>query len=306
MEKTRRALLFILTVMLFTAASLLPAYAFVEQSEEYYVADYAHVLSSNTEDRIIKDNQRLFNMSGGEIVIVTVEYLDGYYTDEYAVSLFNSWGVGSRERNNGMLLLLAVQENKAWLTQGDGIADTFTSDKINNLLEDRFFPEFDKGNYDKAVNSLFDKLIDWYESYYSFDINSTNTANNPVYHVREPVSDYSGGGFRFFGFNIFAIIPFIFIGIIILAIVLSTAGLGFRRRYGYRTGFFSPSIFFFGSRYFRRPWGRPPGGFGGRGGGFGSGGFRSGGGFSSRGGGGRSGGGFSRGGRSSGGGGGRR
>ena len=57
MKKTGRRLLFIISVILFAAASLLPAYAFVEQSEEYYVADYAHVLSSNTEDRIIKENQ---------------------------------------------------------------------------------------------------------------------------------------------------------------------------------------------------------------------------------------------------------
>ena len=119
MKKTGRRLMLIISVILFASAYLLPAYAFVEQSEEYYVADYAHVLSSNTEDRIIKENQKLFNMTGGEIVVVTVEYLDGYYADEYAISLFNSWGV--MERNNGMPLL-AVQENKAWLTLETGEA----------------------------------------------------------------------------------------------------------------------------------------------------------------------------------------
>lgn len=306
MKKTGRALLFIISAILIAAASLSPVYAFVEQSEEYYVADYANVLDEDTEDRIIRENQRLFNMTGGEIVVVTVEYLDGYYADEYAVSLFNSWGVGSRERNNGMLLLLAVQENKAWLTQGDGIASAFNSDKINSLLDKHFFPEFDRGNYDKAVNTLFTKLINWYESYYDFDISGTNVPNNPGYHRREPGSS---GGTYYVGFNFAALFPIIIFLFVILVIVLSIAGAGYRRRYGYRTGFFSPFIFFWGGRHHRHRWNRPPGGFGG---GFSSGGFRSGGGFggrggfSSGGGGGRSGGGFSRGGRSSGGGGGRR
>lgn len=303
MGRIKRAVIFPLIFIIIASASLVTAYAFVEQSDEYYVTDYAGVLKSTTEDRIIKTNQKLFDLTGGEIVIVTVEYLDGYYADEYAVTLFNDWGVGSRERNNGMLLLLAVQENKAWLTCGAGIAGDFDSTKTDSILDKYFFPEFDRGNYDKAVNSTFDKLIDWYEDHYDFDINDRTYSydNGPQYSRRD-------AGFGIFSFNIFAILPFIVIGIIVLVVILGAAGSAYRRRTGFFSSFFMPGIFFFGGSRYNRPWRRPPGGFGGHGGGFGgsSGSGFSRGGFSRGGGSGRSSGGFSRGGRSSGGGGGRR
>ena len=82
--------------------------------------------------------------------------------------------------------------SSAGCTGKQGLADlgrrncrAFPPDEINSMLE-ALFREFDKGNYDKAVNSLFDKLIDWYENYYDFDINSTNTVNNPIFHARNP------------------------------------------------------------------------------------------------------------------------
>lgn len=306
-EPTLRALkrvsLFSCLLLLMTAITLLPAFALVGQSEEYYVADYANVLDNDTENRIVDSNKKLFSQTGGEIVIVTVEYLDGYYSDEYAISLFNRWGVGSKERNNGMLLLLAVQEKKAWLTQGAGIADAFDSDTINNLLDRHFFPEFDKGNYDKAVNTVFDKLIDWYEDYYDFDLNSQNNGYGTGYYSQ---GGYHGGGYGSsprFGFAAIPIMAVIFI-VVLIAIVSSVSRFG---RFGwggrYHTGFFNPMGFLLFNSLRRRPpggfWGPrgPGGGFPGSGGGFSSG----------RGGGRGGGGGFSSGGgRSSGGGGGRR
>jgi uncharacterized protein len=87
-----------------------------------------------------------------------VQYLDGYYSDEYALQLFNDWGVGDAEKNNGMLLLLATMEGKAWLTQGAGIKNDFTDTYINELLDEYFWKDFDKGNFDAAVNKLFPKL----------------------------------------------------------------------------------------------------------------------------------------------------
>ena len=102
-----------LAIVLMLAVSV-PALAVVEQSSEYYVADYASVLSDATEKAIINYNGALETQcSGAQIVVVTVKYLDGMYSDEYANQLFNDWGVGSKDENNGMLLLLAVNENRS-------------------------------------------------------------------------------------------------------------------------------------------------------------------------------------------------
>ncbi len=288
---------------------LTPALAFVEQTDAFYVADYAEVLSRETEDYIVSANQKLYSETGGQIVIVTVQYLDGYYSDEYALQLFNDWGVGDAEKNNGMLLLLATMEGKAWLTQGAGIKNDFTDTYINELLDEYFWKDFDKGNFDAAVNKLFPKLLAWYEDYYQsgaggngYDYDYDNEGYGYYY---EPY--HVSGGLSFFpAVSIFAVIFFF---ICIIAFLGSVFGRTRRRffffgpRIGPRWGggYYNPlppGVFFT-----RGP--RGPGSSGGFGGGRG-GGFGGGGGFSSGGGGGRSGGGFGGGGRGGGGGGGRR
>ena len=127
---------FSLTLALFLCLSMgVSAFAVVDQSESFYVADYSNVLSNDTEQMIINYNGSLEQQcQGAQIVVVTVDYLDGMYSDEYAYQLFNDWGVGSAEYNNGMLLLLAIQENKAWLAYGLGLNSLLDSDQVDLSL----------------------------------------------------------------------------------------------------------------------------------------------------------------------------
>ena len=265
------------------------AFAVVDKSDSFYVADYANVLSPETEQMIINYNGALeYQCRGAQVVVVTVDYLDGMKSSEYATQLFNNWGVGSASENNGVLLLLAVQENKFWMVQGMGITSSLTSDNINSLLDNYLAQPFDAGEYDKGVTDVFMQLLYWYDSYYGSQVVASNpdyrgsyTGPN-AYSPEKSTSSYS-----------------MYSGIIQMVIILLIISMfTSRRRYrrGGGTGFFLP--FWLGSMFGRGSgrgfWddndhrgGR--GGWGG-GGGFGGGGFGGGGGWG--GGGGFGGGGF--------------
>ncbi len=276
------------------------AFAFPEPSDAFYVADYAEVISDSTENTIIQQNNMLYEQTGAQIVVVTVRYLDaGYYADEYAVKLFNDWGVGDAEKNNGILLLLVTEEGKGWLTQGSGIEAYLTNDDIDYMLDKYFWKKFDNGDFDGAVSSLFDELIDWYEDTYDF------TLGDSSYVEIEPESN---SGYSGYSGSISRFLTKLIILIIIIAIISSVSRKGRRRRrQTYVNNFWVPpprmwhrnppmnrpnnyhnNNFRTGSGFNRTSGNR--GGFGSSGG-FGSG--SRGGGFSggSRGGGGRSGGG---------------
>ena len=296
-----------------------PSLAVVSQSPEYYVADYAGVLSDSLEQKIISSNVDLEQKcDGAQIVVVTVEYLDGMYSDEYALQLFNDWGVGSGTANNGMLLLLAPGENKAWLTVGDGIYGSFPSSTIDSYFNKYFWDDFDAGRYEEATSNMLEALFTWYAGYYNVnqDNGGYTDGNNGGYNDGyndgyEPYSPWA------------SIIVWIFIVGIIVFIILIAAFSDRRRHRAYYTHMGMPIPMYYpwymwygphrtwwygpggpgwrgGPRGPRGPGGRPPGGSGG-GGGFG--GFGGGGGFGGFGGGGGMGGG---GGGFGGGGGGRR
>lgn len=298
----------LLLALIFTFALALPlnASALVEKSSAFYVADYANVLTDETERMIISTNAALEKTTGGQIVVVTVEYLDGLKSDEYAVRLMNQWGVGDKTKNNGMLLLLATQENKAWLTQGAGITGSFTDSKINDLFNKYFWKDFDKGNYDTAVNAMFKQMVSWYEGYYHVNILSGSTGS-----TNSNVVTSSGGSYTMTNYKnsiSLSSLIWLFIKIALVLFILfrifSPWGVG-RRFYGPRPYVPFMPFMFMGMPFFRGRhwdhhndrWRGGGGGFGGFGGGFGG---HSGGGG---GGGGGFGGGF--GGHSGGGGGGR-
>ena len=271
----------LLLALLFSLLTLLPALAFVEPSGAFFVTDKAEVLTPNTENKIISQNELLEEETGAQIVVVTMTYLDeeDYYADEYAVQLMNDWGVGDGEKNNGMLLLLVTEAGKAWLSTGDGINEALDNDQVGTLLSRWFWKKFDAGDYDGAVSDLFDRLIDWYEDYYGFRLGSgIQTAETGQQEERGGIS------------------PVLLIVIIVIALISL-----------FRSGFFG----IFTPR--RRTWGFGPGSGYSRGSTYRSGGYRSsgssyrssgGGSYRSSGGSYRSGGSFS-GGRSHSGGGGR-
>ena len=178
--KTKRIISFIAALIICAALSS-PAFAVVSKSDSFYAADYANVLSSATEDMIINYNGALEQQcQGAQIVVVTVDYLDGMYCDEYAYQLFNDWGVGSSEYNNGMLLLLAVQENKAWLAYGLGLNSKLDTNDVDNMLDKYFWDDFDAGKYDAAVTTLFKALLNWYDEEYGSSTASSGTRNSPA------------------------------------------------------------------------------------------------------------------------------
>lgn len=285
---------FILALCLFLSLGV-SAFAVVDQSESFYVADYSNVLSNDTEQMIINYNGSLEQQcQGAQIVVVTVDYLDGMYSDEYAYQLFNDWGVGSADYNNGMLLLLAIQENKAWLAYGLGLSSLIDSDQVDSLLDKYFWKDFDRGNYDEAVTSLFNALLAWYDEQYDAQVVQSGTS------VSSGNEYYTGYSQPSFGERLSHALGSI-IEILVVIAVLSMLFGGGRRGRG--AGSWLPWFLLFNSRSNDRrrdPWDndrrggpRGPGGFGG--GGFGGGGFGGGfGGGSGHGGGGFSGGGGGR------------
>jgi len=302
----KKASLIFVIVIILALTVIAPASAIVSQSEEFYVADYSGVLTDGTKQDIIDKNAALEHYTGGQIVVVTVEYLDGLFSDEYAVRLMNDWGVGDATKNNGMLLLLATEENKAWLTQGAGIEKVFDSDTINSLLDNYFWDDFDNREFDSAVSSLFAQLVGWYEDYYNVSLETGERQDSGDYY-------HEGDGYYSYTFHsLFHTLKSIVIIAVIFIIFISymfVSPRGSRRRY-YRNNSIPLWPFLFMGRGMRNMNNfndrnrNNRGGFGGFGGGFGghSGGFGGGrgGGF----GGGGFGGGF--GGHSGGGGGGRR
>jgi len=249
------------------------ALALVERSEDFFVTDAAGVLSQGTRNDIISANFDLMERGqGAQIVVVTIQYLDGMYADEYAMRLFNDWGVGNQELNNGMLLLLVTEELRGGLVPGAGISNVWNTSKIDNTLNAYFWPEVDNRNFDAAVRNILEELFSWYAGYYGVTSGGNEYAPAPGWDGENNVQETSNAPIMGM---IITLIIFVMIIMIIIIIIALVAGSDRRRHRAYYVNMGMPIPmyhwwFMFGHRphrvayhNHRRGGPRGPGGFGG-------------------------------------------
>lgn len=136
------------------------------EPEASLVSDNANVLSEATEEALWEINDTLeYSCGGAQLAVVSVEYCQED-CDVYASRLFNSWGVGDSEEDNGMLLLFVTREGRGWLAVGDGIRGSFTDELADRYMNRYFWDLFDAGDYDEAVLKLANALETWYLNHY--------------------------------------------------------------------------------------------------------------------------------------------
>lgn len=228
-----------------------------EPTREFYVNDFADLIDEEAENNMIQVNLNYENTEEKpQIVVATVPNLQGLDENKYAVELFEKWKIGNKEFNNGVLVLLSLEERRIKIEVGYGLEGAITDSESGRIL-DESLDYLSEGDYSTGLESIFYQLADRVNEEYGYD-NDEIFGNVDVDVPQE--SSYADAG---------AIGKLILL--IILIIIINGFGGGGRRR---RRGIFIPPII------------HGPGGFGGGGfGGFG------GGGGGSFGGGGRSGGG---------------
>ena len=164
--------------------------------EGAYALDKSGVLSSETEDHIARYNQYLAESCGAQICVVTIPTMDyvGYDDIEnYAYDLFNAWGIGDKDEENGVLLLLVTDDELCWCLQGEGIEDTLSSSAISDILTENMQDDFYAGEFDSGTKKTFDALYRRLCAIYSVDPDGVDDFtydpgyNNGTVFPNEPV-----------------------------------------------------------------------------------------------------------------------
>lgn len=164
--------------------------------EGAYALDKSGVLSSETENHIARYNQYLAESCGAQICVVTIPTMDyvGYDDIEnYAYDLFNAWGIGDKDEDNGVLLLLVTDDELCWCLQGEGLEDTLSSSAISDILTENMQDDFYAGEFDSGTKKTFDALYRRLCSIYSVDPDGVDDFtydpgyNNGIVFPNEPV-----------------------------------------------------------------------------------------------------------------------
>lgn len=128
-------------------------------TDALYVNDFAGVIDKKVEEEIIEYGKLLDEKNGTQVVLVTVDFTNGVSLEDYAYKLFNKWGIGSKEKNNGLLILLSVGDDDYWAMQGEGLEDSLTSGKISGILNEYLEPDFAAKDYSAGAEKVYGAFI---------------------------------------------------------------------------------------------------------------------------------------------------
>ncbi len=149
MKKTLTILFILLICCIFAADSS----ALFERfpSPTGFVNDYAGVLSESTKTQMEKLLTVLEKKTTAEVVVVIVKTTSPLSIGQYAVELFQKWGIGKKGEDNGVLILVASMDRKVRIEVGYGLEGNITDAHSKLIIEDLMIPQFKEGDYNKGV-----------------------------------------------------------------------------------------------------------------------------------------------------------
>ncbi len=152
------AVIFILALTLCSCAE--DGEIFPEPTERFFVGDFADVISDSDEEQLYTNAVALQRDTEAQVVVVTVETLNGLEPYEYATELGNRWGVGSSESDNGVVVLLAVEEREIFISVGYGLEGALPDSKTGRILDVYGIPYFKNDDFSTGLLKVGKAVID--------------------------------------------------------------------------------------------------------------------------------------------------
>jgi len=122
------------------------------------VTDLAGVLSPEQKQALENKLVAIDDASSNQIAVVILPTLEGNPIEEYANKLFRAWGIGNKKNNNGVLLLIAIQDKKIRIEPGYGLEGALPDITCNSIIDNDIKPAFRQQAYYEGIDKATDDI----------------------------------------------------------------------------------------------------------------------------------------------------
>ena len=122
------------------------------------VVDQANVLSPATKDQLTEILTNIENTTTDQIVILMLPTLDGHSIEDYGYKLARHWGIGQKDKDNGAIIIVDVNERSIRIEVGYGLEAKLTDAVTSEIIRNQIAPYLKKGNYNQGLLSAVNKI----------------------------------------------------------------------------------------------------------------------------------------------------
>jgi uncharacterized protein len=142
-----------------TASAAVPADKLLQTLKpQGLVSDFADVLSAADRTALEHRLTELRRKTSAEFAVVILKSLEGGQIDDFANKLFKKWGVGVKGKNNGVMLLVAMQDRKARVEVGYGLEPILPDALAGRILDEKLYPAFKQKRYAQGLTQAVDRI----------------------------------------------------------------------------------------------------------------------------------------------------
>lgn len=129
-----------------------------------YINDYANLLSNEEESYLNQKLQKYWDSTSTDLVVVILETLNGEEAFDVGLKIYNTWGIGTASKDNGVLILIAYENDdpakrKIWITTGKGAEGFLPDGAAGSIIRDIMAPAFKEKMFGKGINDAIDQII---------------------------------------------------------------------------------------------------------------------------------------------------
>lgn len=123
------------------------------------VMDQAGIISAPVEARIAQQLEAHENETSNQLVVLTLNSLDGYAVEERSLMLARYWKLGQQDKDNGVLFLVSMQERKTRIEVGYGLEGALPDAIAANIIRSTVQPNFRAGDFDAGIELAVSDII---------------------------------------------------------------------------------------------------------------------------------------------------
>ena len=153
-------------------------------SSGIYVQDYAGVLSAPARSYLQNLGRQLEQKTTAQLVVVTVKSLNGAPLEDYSLKLLRDWGIGQKEKNNGVLLLVSTGDRKSRVEVGYGLEGALTDSLTGQIQDQYMIPYFRKGTYEPGIAYGYEALALRIAKEYNVQLAVSGYANHSPSNIK--------------------------------------------------------------------------------------------------------------------------
>ena len=144
--------LFLVSVLIFFVGAHTSLAFDIPERPQSFVNDYANILSVADKTSLETKISDFEKQTSNEIAVVIIPSLDGDTVENVAQNIFTKWGIGKKDKNNGVLILIAMTERKTRIHTGYGVEVDLTDLATSYIQSEILTPAFRQNNYYAGID----------------------------------------------------------------------------------------------------------------------------------------------------------